>query len=491
MQSISKAFPGTLAVDRVDFDLLPGEVHALVGENGAGKSTLMKILAGSYEDYTGEIFINDEPVRLDSPAKAISYGIGMIYQELSLAEPLSIAENILINRLPLKSGFRVDKKEMVREASRILGQLGLELNPLLPVSSISRHEAQLVEIARVLGNDISILVMDEPTSSLSREEIRTLFSTIEALKQQGLSIVYISHRLPEIFRIADRVSILRDGKKALTAPLHEMTSSTLAAVMIGRDPEEYIRQTSVKQEEKSLQVSGLSRNGFFHDISLEAARGEILGIAGLSGAGRSELGRSLCGLDPSDRGEIFVNGKSVPRGSYRKSINSGMIYLSEDRKTDGLFAGLKVRNNILAAVIDKSCRAGIYNRNSYRDRLQSLMHKLKISPPREDAEVRTLSGGNQQKVFLAKWLAADPDIFLLDEPTKGVDVGARAGIHETIVELARKGRTIILISSDLTELVALSDRILVMRNGSIIEELSDYQLTEEAVLLAANGEGVY
>ena len=492
MRSISKAFPGTLAVNMVDFDVRPGEVHALLGENGAGKSTLMKILAGSYDDYTGEILINREKVRLDTPAKAIDHGVGMIYQELSLAEPISIAENILVGRLPKKGKIRIDRKGMIRESRENLIRVGLaDLDPLQPVSHLSRHEAQLVEIAKVLGNNPSILVMDEPTSALSREEIRTLFSIIESLKKQGLAIVYISHRLPEIFRIADRVTILRDGKKILTSDIHEMTSSTLAAVMIGKDPQEYVKNPSSRQKGNILEVMGLSRNGFFHNISLSASSGEILGIAGLSGAGRSELGRSLCGLDPSDEGEILLKGKTVPRGNYRKIINRGMIYLSEDRKTDGLFASLKVGSNILSTVIDKSCRAGIYDKNRYALRLRNLIEKLKITPPREDAPVRTLSGGNQQKVFLAKWLAADPDILILDEPTKGVDVGARSGIHTAIGELAERGKTILLISSDLTELVNLSDRVLVMRNGAIIDELAREQLTEEAVLLAANGEGVY
>lgn len=491
MQSISKTFPGTLAVDQVDFEVIAGEVHALLGENGAGKSTLMKILAGSYCDYSGKILINGKNVRLDNPAKAKDNGVGMIYQELSLAQPISIAENILIGRLPQKGNFRIDHKAMVDETIKILEKVGLDLDPMTPVKDISQHEAQLVEIAKVLSMNPSILVMDEPTSALSRDEISTLFSTIDSLKKQGIAIIYISHRLPEIFRIADRITILRDGRKILTTPVHEVTSSTLAGIMIGKNIEEFQKEESSVRTEVSLKVEDLCRNGFFHDISFKGYRGEILGIAGLSGAGRSEVGKSLCGIDPSDRGRIFIQGQRIPRESYRKSMKKGMIYLSEDRKSDGLFAGLQVSQNILSTVIDNNCRGGIYSPRRNKNKLSTLMEKLNIHPPRPDAEVSTLSGGNQQKVFLAKWLVAEPDIFILDEPTKGVDVGARTGIQNTIQELADKGKTIILISSDLSEVVSLCDRVLVMRKGYIIEEMSSEMLTEEAVLLAANGEGVY
>jgi len=491
MSSVSKSFPGTLAVDRVDFQVKSGEVHALLGENGAGKSTLMKMLAGSYDDYSGQIRINGRDVRLNTPGTAKSHGIGMIYQELSLARPITIAENILIGRLPRRDFLRIDRRAMVEETRACLEKVGLHIDPMTPVSDISQHEAQLVEIAKVLGNNPSILVMDEPTSSLSRDEIRNLFSIIDSLRKQGLAVIYISHRLPEIFRIADRVTILRDGRKVLTTELRDVTSSTLVQMMVGENIEEYYKNRTTNRGREALRVEDLSRNGFFHDISLTAREGEVLGIAGLSGAGRSEFGRSLCGIDPSDRGRIFLRGKRIPRGSYRKSVKKGLIYLSEDRNRDGLFHGQPVGQNILSTVIDENCTAGFYREKKTRGVLRDLMQKLRIRPAREEADVSTLSGGNQQKVFLAKWLAAAPDILVLDEPTKGVDVGARSGIHQAIQEIADRGRTVLLISSDLTELVALSDRVLIMRGGYIIDELAKEQLSEEAVLLAANGEGVH
>lgn len=489
MHSISKAFPGTLAVDDVSFEVHVGEVHALCGENGAGKSTLMKILAGSYDDYTGSITISGKEVKLHTPAKAKSYGIGMIYQELSLAQPLSIAENILVGRIP-KKGLLIDREKMVKEARRCLKLVGLEhLDPLTPVEDISQHEGQLVEIAKALGNNPCVLVMDEPTSALSREEVTRLFRIIQNLKNRGISVVYISHHLPEIFEVADRITVLRDGKKIATKLKDEITSEQLVQMMIGHSVTEFYKHEDHSTDQTRLEVRHLYRNGFFHDVSFTARKGEVLGICGLSGAGRSELAKSLVALDGRDSGEVLLDGKPFRPRTMGQSIKEGIAYLTENRKSEGLALRLDVRENTLAAIIPELSNKGVFPKGAGEEALKRLIEVLSIYPADPDRTVGNLSGGNQQKVLLAKWIAAEPKVLILDEPTRGVDIGAKMIIHDAIEELAKAGHTILLISSDLPELVSLSNRVLVMRKGKFIKEMPKEACTEESVLLAANGEG--
>ena len=489
MHEISKTFPGTLAVDRVSFEVHAGEVHALCGENGAGKSTLMKILAGSYDDYTGKITISGKEVELHTPAKAKSFGIGMIYQELSLAQPLSIAENILVGRIP-KKGIFIDTVKMVREAKRCLKLVGLDhLDPLTPVEDISQHEGQLVEIAKALGNNPCVLVMDEPTSALSREEVGRLFTIIRNLKNRGIAIVYISHHLPEIFEVADRITVLRDGKKIATKLKEDITSEELVQMMIGHSVAEFYKHEDHSVAEVRLEVKNLYRNGFFHNVSFSAKKGEVLGICGLSGAGRSELAKSLVALDSRDAGEVFLDGKPFKPRTMGQSIHQGIAYLTENRKSEGLALRLDVRENTLAAIIPALSNKGFVPKGSGESSLLKLIDQLAIYPPDPSRTVGNLSGGNQQKVLLAKWMASEPKVLILDEPTRGVDIGAKMIIHDAIEDLAKQGHTIILISSDLPELVSLSNRVMVMRKGKIIREMSKDECTEESVLLAANGEG--
>jgi len=488
MKGVSKKYPGTLAVDSVDFEARAGEVHALMGENGAGKSTLMKILAGSFNDYTGSIFIGQKEVKLHSPAIARAYGIGMIYQELSLARPISIAENLLIGRLPRKYGFWLDRKAMVRQASLLLDRVGLDLDPMKTIEQISHHQSQLVEIAKVLGSNPCILVMDEPTSALSREETGRLFKIIRQLKNRGITIIYISHHLPEVFEIADRVTVIRDGKIINTKPISKVTPPMVVKTMVGQEIDEFYVQRRPNIGETVLDVRNLTRKGFFHNVSFHACKGEILGLAGLTGAGRTEMARSMCGLDPLDGGTVEVDGKRLQQNSYSTAMKHGMLYLSEDRKTDGLFLRLSVKQNIVSAIIDRHTRCGIYSSRHENAKTTELIRKLDIITSSLSADVSNLSGGNQQKVLLAKWIAADPTILVLDEPTRGVDIKAKMKIHKAITELADDGRTIILISSDLPELVGLSDRVVVMRDGHLIYEMQKDQLSEESVLLAMNGE---
>jgi ribose transport system ATP-binding protein len=488
MRHVGKRFLGTIAVDDVSFEVMAGEVHALVGENGAGKSTLMKILAGSFDDYTGEIAINGRVALLHSPTLAKRNGIGMIYQELSLARPISITENLLAGRLPQR-GFLVDKVGARAQAKELLASVGLDIDPNLPIEDISQHEAQLVEIAKVLGNKPSILVMDEPTSALSREEVERLFAIIGELKGRGIAIVYISHHLPEIFRIADRVTVMRDGKKIATKPIGEVTREEIVQMMVGRSVKEFYHREERSVGVVRFRVKALSRFGFFHEVDFEARRGEILGICGLSGAGRTELARVLTGLDRADEGSIELDGKPVRGSTMADFLEQGISYLTEDRKTEGLALRLPVIDNVLSAIVDRLSSAGIYSQARGKPAVDRLIAELSIHPSDPSRTVSNLSGGNQQKVLLAKWLASQPKVLILDEPTRGVDVGAKMTIHASIEKLAGEGCTVLLISSDLPELVGLCDRVLIMRKGHIIREMPYRECSEESLLLAANGEG--
>lgn len=490
MEQVSKRYPGTLAVDRVDFEVRAGEVHALMGENGAGKSTLMKMLAGTFDDYTGQIHVGGKAVNLHSPAQACAYGVGMVYQELSLALPISIAENLLAGRLPVMRGGFVNRRKLMSEARRCLRQVGLEhLDPAMRVEEISQHEAQLVEIAKVLGRNPCILVMDEPTSALSREEVERLYGIIRNLRRRGLAIVYISHHLPEILAIADRVTVLRDGRKVGTDAIADVTPQSLVRMMVGQAIDEFYRQRTPAIGETVLSVERLTRRGFVHDISFDLHAGEILGVAGLAGSGRSELARALCGLDPVHGGLVTLAGKPLRPDDYPAAVANGLVYLTEDRKHQGLFLRLPVSRNLLAALTALHSRLGIYRAGRDRAIVAEQIASLQVATASDETEVGNLSGGNQQKVLLGKWLAKSPRVLILDEPSRGVDVNAKRRIHEAVMALADRGTAVLLLSSDLPELVGLSDRALVLRGGHLIGELRKDQMTEESVLLAANGEG--
>jgi ABC-type sugar transport system ATPase subunit len=487
MRRVGKRFPGTIAVDDVSFEVMAGEVHALVGENGAGKSTLMKMLAGSFDDYTGDIAIKGRVVPLHSPTLAKRHGVGMIYQELSLARPISITENLLAGRLPRRGPF-LDTARARALARELLASVCLDLDPRLPIEDISQHEAQLVEIAKVLGNNPSILVMDEPTSALSREEVDRLFAMIGDLKRRGIAIVYISHHLPEIFRIADRVTVMRDGRKIGTRNIGEVTREEIVQMMVGRSVKEFYKRGERSIGEPRLRVRGLSRFGFFHDVSLEARRGEILGICGLSGAGRTELARCLAGVDRVDEGSIELDGSPVRGSTMADFLAQGISYLTEDRKIEGLAVRLPVDDNVLSSIIDRLSRTAVFSKSRGRPRVDSLIAELSIYPPDPARTVGNLSGGNQQKVLLAKWLATEPKVLMLDEPTRGVDIGAKMTIHASVEKLARAGCAVLLISSDLPELVGLCDRVMIMRKGHFIREMRYSECSEESLLLAANGD---
>ena len=489
MEGVSKRFPGTLAVDHVDFDVAAGEVHALVGENGAGKSTLMKLLAGSFSDYTGKVFIDGKEVRLNTPAQSKAAGVGMVYQELSLARTISIEENLLVGRLPVK-GIFIDKKEMKKRSKELLARVGLdEIDPAMPVSEISQCEAQLVEIVKALGDNPSILVMDEPTSTLSSEEVGRLFAIIRQLKEQGMAIIYISHHLQEVFEITDKITVMRDGKKRGTFLTKDTNQAEIVDLMVGRSASEFYTRRQPNIGEELLRVEHMSRWGFFHDVNLAVRAGETLAICGLAGAGRTELARAMVGVDDFDEGKLYLEGKPVRFKNMFEAIKSGVVYLTESRKFDGLAVRLTAGENVVAAHIPQIAKGKYFKASMGTPLISRLLDALSVYPKETGRPVSNFSGGNQQKLLMAKWLATEPKVLILDEPTRGVDIGAKEIIHKAIADLAAAGSAVILITSDLPEMAGLSDRAVILRNGHVIGELQGSEINESSLLLAANGEG--
>ena len=490
MIGVSKSFPGTLAVNNVDFEVKKGEVHALMGENGAGKSTLMKMLAGSFNDYSGSILIDGKEVQLYTPHQAKSEGVGMVYQELSIAYNRSVQENMFAGNIP-KKGLFVDEKSLRELTMKSLKRVKLDekIDPAAEMKNISQHESQLIEMAKVLNSDPKILVMDEPTSALSTKEVEMLFDIVREIKKQGVAIVYISHHLPEVFQIADRVTVLRDGKKIGTHDIKDVTKESLVSMMIGGCVDDFVKDEGEGCCEKIFEVKNLTHYGFVHNISFNLMKGEILGVVGLAGSGRTELGRCIAGADQVNEGFVVLNDKKIEIKSMSQMLNNGIAYLSENRKTEGLALRLSNKNNILSTILPRLSSMGFFQPAKGKPIVNDLYKKLSIYPQDSELNTSNLSGGNQQKVLLAKWLSTKPDVLILDEPTRGVDVGAKKLIHETMVELAKEGVSIILLSSDLPELVSLSDRVIVMKQGHLIGELTNEDgFDENKVLLAANGE---
>lgn len=492
MRQVSKRFPGTLAVDKVDFRVKRGEVHALMGENGAGKSTLMKMLNGLFNDYTGDIYINGEKKLLHTPNLAKEAGIGMVYQELSLARRISIYENLLVGRLPVK-GIFVDKKKAIEEAKKLLARVGLDdIDPTKDVSEISQCEAQLVEIAKVLGFNPHIIVMDEPTSALSSEEVNRLYGIIRQLKDEGLAIVYISHHLAEIFEIADHVTVMRDGKLVGDLPVSETNPDHLVEMMVGSPVQNfYENHVSMVQEEVVLKAEDYTRWGFFHHVNFELHKGEVLAICGLAGAGRTEIARALIGVDKADGGKVTIHGKEVHFKNFGEAIEGGLGYLTEDRKVVGLALNQTVADNVTSCIIDKYSKAGFFNAASLNSLVDEKINEMSVYPADRNRLVNSFSGGNQQKVLMAKWLASGVDILILDEPTRGVDVNAKQVIHNVVKDYVAKGNSVILLSSDLPEVVGLADRAVILREGHTIGMIQKKDMTENSILIAANGEGEF
>jgi len=469
MRGIEKRFPGVHALKAVQFDLRPSEVHALMGENGAGKSTLMKIMSGIYARDGGEMFVDGNPVTPDGPRAAQDLGIGIIHQELSLMNDLTAAQNVLIGREPRRRFGRLDEAALNAKTAEIFASLNLKMDPRTQVSTQTIARQQLIEIAKALSYSPRVLIMDEPTAALNDAEINELFKVIEKLKADGVGIVYISHRMDEIKRIADRVTILRDGAYIDTVEAADTPLSTIIQLMVGREVTQNapdIPDTSVSPV--ALEVRNLSRGKEVRDVSFDVRKGEILGFAGLMGAGRTEVARIIFGADPRDRGEIFVHGQSVDIRTPNTAVQAGIGYLSEDRKHFGLAVDMTVRANIAMADLGRFAgKTGVLNETAMERVAKEYIDRLGIRTPSDTQEVRFLSGGNQQKVVIAKWLLRDCDVLIFDEPTRGIDIGAKSEIYSLLEDLAAQGRAIIVISSELPEVMRLSHRIAVMCEGRL------------------------
>jgi ribose transport system ATP-binding protein len=487
LRGIRKAFPGVVALDGVDFELLPGEVHVLLGENGAGKSTLMKIISGAVPRDEGEILVDGAPIEIDGPRAALALGIAIIYQELNLVSHLTVAENIFLGREPALAPGVIDQRRLTRDAQQQLDALGVAIDARETVSRLSVAERQMVEVAKALSLDARVLIMDEPTSALTEQEIGELFAAIRRLKARGVAIVYISHRMEELFAIGDRVTVLRDGRHVGTRLISETRLSELVRLMVGRDLKDQFPPRRNGRGAEALRVEGLQRHGVLHDISFALHRGEIVGLAGLMGAGRTALARAIFGADRIDGGRILVRGEERSIPSPRAAIDLGIGFLSEDRKQQGLVLPLTVQENICLPSVGRLARAGVMQPAREAAAARARIAELRIKTPGTHQRVMNLSGGNQQKVVLAKWLCTEAEILIFDEPTRGIDVGAKAEIYQLMQQLAARGVAILMISSELPEILGLSDRILVMHEGRLTAEFAAAEATQEKILAAALG----
>jgi ribose transport system ATP-binding protein len=484
LRGVSKEFPGVLAVDGVDLEILPGEIHALAGENGAGKSTLMKLLSQVERPTEGEVEISGEPVAFHGPGYAQSLGVAMVYQEFALAPHLSVAENLFLGREPARAGF-VNRRKETERAVELLGRVGLAIEPSRLVSSLTVAEQQRVEIAKALAIEAKVLILDEPTATLAEKEIEGLFGVIQDLASRGISILYISHRLDEIFTIADRVTVMRDGKVVDTLPASELDEEKLVRLMVGREVGNLYPKPEAEIGDVVLRVSGINRGATLQDCSFEVRSGEILGFAGLVGAGRTELARAVFGADPISSGTIELEGEEVKIEDPQTAIKAGIGYLTEDRKGEGLALQLGVAQNITLAHVP--VRAGFLDLGSERRIARRRRDELNIRTPSIRRRVQVLSGGNQQKVVVAKWLETRAKVLFFDEPARGIDVRAKAEMFGLIGNLAKEGRAIVLISSYLPELLNMCDRILVMREARVAGVLSREEFSEERVIALATG----
>ncbi|MDR2551835.1 MAG: sugar ABC transporter ATP-binding protein [Treponema sp.] len=489
MKNIKKVFPGVLALNGVNLKVAPGEIHALMGENGAGKSTLMKCIAGIYKPTSGEVIFDGQVQEPYTPAEALAKGISMIHQELSPVLHRPIMENVWLGREPLTPLRLVDHRKMYNQTKEVLKEIELEEDPASLMSTLTVAKMQMVEIAKAISYNSKLIIMDEPTSSLTEKEIKQLFAIMRKLKSQGKSVIFISHKLDEIYEIADRVTVYRDGSFIGSEKTADLKVDRLINMMVGRDVKEMFPKTACPIGEVQLEVKNLSNRKYFRDVSFTVRRGEILGIAGLVGAGRSEVIETIFGMRPKSGGELFIDGKKVEIRRPSDAIQNGMAWLTEDRRQSGLFPMLAVQLNIAIATIPRFLnRVGLIRESQLNQSCTEFVKKIQVKTPSLDQRVENLSGGNQQKVLVARWLMTNPNILFMDEPTRGIDVGTKSEIHRLISRLAGEGKSIVMVSSELPEIMGMSDRIMIMHQGrvtGIVENRKD--LTQEELMAYATG----
>lgn len=487
MKHISKKFPGVMALDDVSLSLESGEILALLGENGAGKSTLMKILSGAYQADMGEIFLNGEKLENTNPLEMLKNNVAVMHQELSYLNDLSIAENIFLGKLPINHFFQVDYKKLRNDTKRLLDLVGLRLDPMTIVASMTVAQKQLMEIAKVLSNDIRVLVLDEPTSALNETEVKTLFGLLKQLASQGKGIIYISHKMDEIFEISDRVQVLRDGKHIGTAKISEVERTELVRMMVGRKVENIYPKADIELGKVVLEVEHLTAAKIY-DISFNVRAGEVVGLFGLMGSGRTELVEAIFGKRKIIAGEVKINGKTLKLKSPREAIQAGIAYVPRERRSDGLVLTETVQHNMTLVHIDKLQKLFKLDLKKERSLARHWIEQLKIKTPSMKAPVKTLSGGNQQKVVIGKWMMDQMNVIILNEPTRGIDVGAKVEVYHLIEELCRKGMAVIMISSETPEIMGIADRIIVIHEGRITGECLRKEFEQETIMHYAIGE---
>lgn len=487
--NIEKSFPGVKALDRIDFSVRKGTVHALCGENGAGKSTLMKIINGIYKPDAGQIFIDGNEVRIQNPIQARKYGIAMIAQELNYVPEMTVEENLFLGRLPVNKLGGVDWKKLRKQTEAFLKAENLSYRPDQKMKTLTVSNIQMLEIIKAISNNAQIIVMDEPTSAITQKEVDMLFQKIADLKAQGVSIIYISHKMDEVFRIADDITVLRDGTVVESHPADELDIDKVIALMVGRKMENVYPKEKVALGEKVLEVKKLYSAGTFEDISFHIRRGEIIGFAGLVGAGRTELMRSIFGLDGYTSGKIIKDGKELEIRKAADSIRNEIVMLSEDRRRYGILPVRSVRENTSISSLEKVIYNGFAHEKKERTLVNQYFKKMNVRTPSLETAIQSLSGGNQQKVLLAKWMMRNPDVMILDEPTRGIDVGAKFEIYKLMTEMAKDEKAVIMVSSELPELIGMCDRIYVMNQGRITGELQQEEFSQETIMKYATGSG--
>lgn len=486
LKHVSKEFPGVKALTDINLEFYPGEVHALLGENGAGKSTLIKIISGVYQKNNGSMLYNGEECRFENARQAIDKGISVIHQELSVIPDLTVAENIYLGREIKKKSGILDRAKMKKRTQEILDMLDLKIRPGDMVKKLSAAQKQMVEIARAVSSNAKVVIMDEPTSSISEHEVESLFLIIRKLKKDNVSVIYISHRLKELFAIGDKVSILRDGKFIKTVPMESIDERGLVSLMVGREIRTYIDRSHKKLGPPVLELKKVSRRGSFRDVDIQVKKGEIVGVAGLIGSGRTEVLRGIFGAEPFEEGSMCLNGEEIRLTCPEKAIRRGIGFVPEDRRTQGVMLKKSVKDNITLPSVKCHAKKGFVNMQWEKDSSESYIRKLSIKTPGSGAVTKNLSGGNQQKIVLAKWFLAESKILLLDEPTRGIDIGAKFEIYELMNQFTKDGGSILVVSSELPELLGVCDRIYVMAEGKITGCLDNHELTEEVIMHLAS-----